>query len=273
MGEAHTHNRLVNINIGVSDIAEAELLHKVVEHALRVYFLILRSKWSDARCKSFEHQEFLETGLRIAAERRAHIERTRPIVVSEHLIHHHIVFVESALSFERNHHLVGDAVFSVGQFHSAAQNGGFVHGHHERVGGNEAKVFVAHEVVNHIREFKWVDFFAFCSELLLEFFQLVVHRHNANEIVSTHIVHVFPTIPSDGKCRTLPSWTTHLVDIPVGGEVRQVADTRIGAVAFYILVVPKREGVVVAIGEDNRISLFVERVEIVQTKVASGSAS
>ena len=51
-------------------------------------FLILRSKWSDARCKSFEHQELLETGLRIAAERRAHIERTRPIVVSEHLIHH-----------------------------------------------------------------------------------------------------------------------------------------------------------------------------------------
>ena len=137
----------------------------------------------------------------------------------------------------------------------------------------EAEVFVAHKVVNHIREFKWVDFFAFCSELLLEFFQLVVHRHNANEVVSTHIVHVFPTIPSDGECRTLPSWTTHLVDIPVGGEVRQVADTRIGAVAFYILVVPKREGVVVAIGEDNRISLFVERVEIVQTKVASGSAS
>ena len=65
----------------------------------------------------------------------------------------------------------------------------------------------------------------------------------------------------------------HLIDIPVCGEVRQVADTRIGAVAFHILVVPKREGVVVAHGEDDRIALFVERVEIVQTKVASGSAS
>ena len=131
MGETHTHNRLIDVDFRISDIAEAELLHEVVEHALCVYFLILRSKWSDARCKSFEHQELLETGLRIAAERRAHIERTRPIVVSEHLIHHHIVFVESALSFEGNHHLVGDAVFSVRQFHSAAQNGGFVYGHYE----------------------------------------------------------------------------------------------------------------------------------------------
>ena len=264
---------MVDVDFGISDITKAELLHEVVVHALRVYFLILRSKWSDARSKSFEHQEFLETGLRIAAERRAHVERTRPIMVSEHLIYHHIILAECALSFEGNHHLVGDAVFSVGQFHSAAQNGGFIHCHHERVGGDDAEVFVAHEVVDHVREFKWVDFFAFCSELLLKFFQLIVHRLNANEVVSTHIVHIFPTIPSDGECRTVPSWTTHLIDIPVCGEVRQVADTRIGAVAFHILVVPKREGVVVAIGEDNRISLFVERVEIVQTKVASGSAS
>ena len=91
--------------------------------------------------------------------------------------------------------------------------------------------------------------------------------------MSTHIVHIFPTIPSDGEGRAVPSWTTHLVDIPVGGEIGKVADTSICAIAFYILVVPEREGVVVAIGEDNWIPLFVERVEVVQTKVASGSAA
>ena len=91
--------------------------------------------------------------------------------------------------------------------------------------------------------------------------------------MSTHIVHIFPTIPSDGEGRTVPSWTSHLVDIPVGGEIGKVADTSICAIAFYILVVPEREGVVVAIGEDNWISLFVERVEVVQTEIACGSAS
>ena len=108
---------------------------------------------------------------------------------------------------------------------------------------------------------------------MLKFFQLVVHRLNENEVVSTHIVHIFPTIPSDGEGRAVPSWTTHLVDIPVGGEVRKVADTSICAIAFYILVVPERESVVVAIGEDDRISLFIERVEVVQTEIACGSAA
>ena len=63
MGEAHAHNRLVDVDFRISDITKAELLHEVVIHALRVYFLILRSKRSDARGKSFEHEELFESCL------------------------------------------------------------------------------------------------------------------------------------------------------------------------------------------------------------------
>ena len=61
--------------------------------------------------------------------------------------------------------------------------------------------------------------------------------------------------------RTIPRRTTHLIDIPVGLQVGEVANAGVGAMTFHILVVPQGEGVVVAVGEDDGVALFVERIE------------
>ena len=42
---------------------------------------------------------------------------------------------------------------------------------------------------------------------------------------------------------------------------------------FHVLVVPQGEGVVVAVGEDHGVALFIERIEIVQTEIAGGGAT
>ena len=57
----------------------------------------------------------------------------------------------------------------------------------------------------------------------------------------------------DGKWGTLVGPATHLVNVPVRVEQAQVADAYIRADALHFLGVPKREGVVVAIGEDDGV--------------------
>ena len=64
-----------------------------------------------------------------------------------------------------------------------------------------------------------------------------------------------------------------MVDIPVGLQVGEVANAGVGALAFHILAVPKGEGVVVAVGEDDGVALFIERIEVVHAKVAGGGAT
>ena len=96
-------------------------------------------------------------------------------------------------------HLLGDAVLAVGELHAAAQNGGFVHGQHDGVGGNAGNLWIAHEIVDDILQFEGIVFFTLRLEILFEhqelFFQLGAHHE---EVVS-HVVDVLPTLPSDGQ--------------------------------------------------------------------------
>ena len=65
--------------------------------------------------------------------------------------------------------------------------------------------------------------------------------------------------------------TAHLCHIPVGGEIRHVDHSDVGAVAFHFLCIPEREGVVVAGGEDDAV--FVYARQVVHAEVAAGIAS
>jgi hypothetical protein len=47
--------------------------------------------------------------------------------------------------------------------------------------------------------------------------------------------------------------SSHLVNVPVGLQIAQVANPYIGAHTFNFLVVPEREGIVIAIGKNNTI--------------------
>ena len=84
---------------------------------------------------------------------------------------------------------------------------------------------------------------------------------------------VFETAPGDGHAGRVVGRAAHLVDIPVGLQVREVADAGIGAHTFGILVVPEGEGVVVAIGEDDGVALLLQRHQVVLSEVAAGVAA
>ena len=73
-----------------------------------------------------------------------------------------------------------------------------------------------------------------------------------------------------GHCRTVVGGALHLVDIPVGLQIREVANARIGAYALGLLAVPEGEGVVVTIGKDDGCARLVERVEVVHAEITAG---
>ena len=58
----------------------------------------------------------------------------------------------------------------------------------------------------------------------------------------------------------------HLVGIPVGTHERKVTNANICALAFDFLQVPKREGIVVSVGEENTV--FTTRFKVVMSEVA-----
>ena len=79
--------------------------------------------------------------------------------------------------------------------------------------------------------------------------------------------------PADRQAGRVVGWTLHLVNIPVGGQIAQVAHTCIAPHALDFLVVPKRECVVVAVGKDNGIAFILQGHEIVLPKIAASITS
>ena len=93
------------------------------------------------------------------------------------------------------------------------------------------------------------------------------------EEVATHVADILRAFPLDGQSWRVVGRAAHLVDIPVGGEVGEVAAARICAEAFHFLGVPEGEGVVVAVGIDNWRAFIGQGAEVVHAKVAAGVAS
>ena len=98
-----------------------------------------------------------------------------------------------------------------------------------------------------------------------------VHRHRSEFVVHPcYLVltgHVVFVLPRDRQARRVVVRTFHGVDIPVGLQVREVASADVGAHFLHLLVVPKGEGVVVSVAEDNR--LFLAGLQVVSAEVAA----
>ena len=45
-------------------------------------------------------------------------------------------------------------------------------------------------------------------------------------------------LPTDGQRRRIVGWPLHLVDIPVGLQVFQITDARVGAHALHLMIIP-----------------------------------
>ena len=60
----------------------------------------------------------------------------------------------------------------------------------------------------------------------------------------------------------------------VAGLIKlQITYAGICTYAFYLLVVPEWEGIVITIGEDDRVAFLLERHQIVLAEVAAGVTS
>ena len=65
------------------------------------------------------------------------------------------------------------------------------------------------------------------------------------------------TRPCDRQRRRVVCRTLHLVNIPIGVDVAKVAHACVCTHTLGLLVIPKREGIVVTIGKDDGVALVL----------------
>ena len=227
----------------------------------------------DAISQAFQHTEVLQRSVVLGTEGDAHVHRTFPIGVGEHLIDHDVGTIESALAFvhilQRDNHLVGDGVGTKREIHAAFSDSLLVHGNHHGVGGEVAARFFADIVLENIGQFVGVNF----GIRLLQSVQLHFLLSTDGIVGVLTVIDIADSFPGDGQRGRVVGGTLHLVGVPVRLEIGEVADTGVGALSFHFLVVPEREGVVVAVGEDDGIAFLGQGVQIVQSEVTAGIAS
>ena len=297
MGIAHAHHRLVEIDATLLQTAELEAVHDVVVGTLRIEVLhswqrlavVLCGERCDAVGKTFGDDVVAQVDVVVVANADSHIDRTLPVALVEHLQNHQVTLVEGALAFQRDDHLVRDGV--AGNQHATLADGFLVNSHIERVRRNDVAVVVLAE--EHLQDLLLVVLPLAANPVLQHVLQLVrmvakqllgflriLLRHLADDVlhpwvdgdVFVRTGTVLDTLPRDGNAGRVVGRTAHLVDIPVGLQVGEVADTGIGTNTLDILIVPQGEGVVVAICEDDGVALLLQRHQIVLTEIATGIA-
>ena len=133
---------------------------------------------------------------------------------------------------------------------------------------------VAHPVFQDVLQLEGVfaeDLSGFCRRGLLYELYGILHV-GVDDGVVVGAVLILYLLPVDGQRGRVVGRAYHLVDVPVGLQVAQVAHTGVGAHAFGVLVVPEGEGVVVAVGEDDGVAILLQGHEIVLSEVAAGVA-
>ena len=170
--------------------------------------------------------------------------------------------------------VVGDAVFASKQCGALSDDGLFVDRYHHRVGRDDTGLSFGNTptnvVVDDIFQVVGVD-----ARALFDGVKFASHLRFYLKIIKafTAVVDIFIATPSNGQGRRLIGLPFHLVSVPVGLQIAEVADAGVGAFALHLLSIPKREGVVVAIGEDDGHIVFGQGVEIVKSEVATSIAS
>jgi threonine/homoserine efflux transporter RhtA len=76
---------------------------------------------------------------------------------------------------------------------------------------------------------------------------------------------------AEGHGLALVGLAAHLVDVPIGVQQAEVHHAHVGADAFHLLGVPQREGVVVAVGEEDGVRCAA--VQVIGCQVAGGVAA
>ena len=229
----------------------------------------------DAVGESFLHEVVAQVHIVLRAYGECHVDGALPVGIGNDFEHHEVALVERALALERDDHLVGDRV--AGHHHTTAAHGLFVDGDIDRIGGDDVEVLRggAYPVVEDILQFEGIVAKLLASLLgvcLIEFLHLLFERRiDLYVLISTSTV--LQTAPSDGYGRRVVGRTAHLVDVPVGLQVREVADAGVRAHTLGILVVPEWEGVVIAIGEDDGVTLLLKSHQVVLSEVAAGIAA
>ena len=289
---AHAHGILVDIDAGLVDAAELELVHQVVVHLFAVYLHagLVRVEGCEAVGETFLDEVVVQAELVLLSYADGDVDGTLPVGFGQHFEHHQLALVEGALGMvvalrilgaELDRHVVGDGVAR--QQHAAAAYGFLVHLDDHAVRGDYLQflVLVAYPVLQDVLQFVgiltefllYVDlgFGVACESF---FFGLRVEGVDAllvfglDSDVFVGSLDVVHAVPGDGERRRVVGRTLHLVDVPVGVEVRQVAGAGVGAEAFGLLVVPQGESIVVAIGVDDGVAALLERHQVVLPEVA-----
>ena len=295
VGPAHAHRSLVDIETGMAEVAVLEAVHHSVVGLVGVEalgVLSTRVERRDAVGKSLLDEVVAKVHEVLLTNGRSHVDRTCPVAVGDNLEHHQVALAQIVVTGERDGHPVGDAVN--GHEHTALLHGILVDGQEEGIRGDAMQVVadvvagisqyvldqlallrsevVAYPVLHDVLQFERIlaeDLLGIFRIGVVEVSHLLLHiRVDTNLVVGS--LYVVVARPADGQSGRTVGRTLHLVDIPVGIEIAQIADAGIRADALYFLVVPEREGIVVAIGEDNRV-LAGERAQIVGAKVAAGA--
>ena len=293
MSVAHAHDGLVYVQSLARQSTKAEAVHDGIVGLVDIHVVVrIDGVRNNAVGKAFLQLVVAETCISIRAHSGGDVQWTCPVGVGKHFQHHQVRLDECRLAGKRDDHLVGDGVLV--NLHSTLENGVLVDSKIDSVGryhvqslahllvGTEAVELLEHalllsgEVVAH-PVFKDVlqlvriiteDSLGLLRIVLVQVVDIIFHvRIDTYVLVSSG--DILQTAPCDWRRFGIVGRAQHLVDIPVGRQVAEVADAELGALAFYLLVVPQREGVVVAVGEDDSVALRLQTHEVVASEVAA----
>ena len=190
------------------------------------------------------------------------VDRARPVVVREHVHDHQLALVEVVarqLDIDR----VDDQILVLLGDDARTQDVLLVDGQHERLRGE----VVARRTVRQLH----LGALVVAGEELDGFARL--HR-TVHALVDGYVVVAVPVFAArqgEGHAGGFVGPGLHLVDVPFAAQIARVHDAHVGAQAVDLLVEPQREGVVVAVVEDDRVGK--RRLQVVPADVVGVGAA
>ena len=263
---AHAHRVLLEVNTGLVGTAPLEAVHDVVVHLFRVDRAGTLGTCREGH-EAVGQAGLLEVGVEadelVRVDGDGEVDGALPVVG-----HHH---VEDGDGFLTDGLLAGEVDEELSGHHRGVLRiDGVVLAH--SIGVDRVDELLGRQIVDRLIDAgdglrTWVVA-AEPLEGLIEIHLL----HALDEVgVVAGALNVLGARPGDGQRIGVVSLTLHLIRVPVCLQVAGVADAHIGADAFHLLGIPKREGVVVAVGEDHGVRLA--RLEVVGAKVAAHVAA